>query len=653
MAASETWEELNTVSHRKCPKLFYKFAVVDDGYELQLTDITALWIARSTSSEILNHARSSKASIDPSESQSQLEVLCHKLEESIAGGANTLKKDETTHKEAVLLCTSLKLPRPLAPLSWDFLLEPKGALDLAENILKPCLQEASTSLKKIETLINIVDAKDRAIERLLEKIESSSIDLSLVFPGITGIKARKGLVTAKEAQKHVPGLSKFEPQKWSKSYDSQCQYPGFEASGLAKLVSGNERCPKHTPEQHHKWYERLPKATATTSQVAQSSWIRSSSPVRQESEDEFETQKKSRPPRKALSAARQRSDTESEDGKSSGRARNLATTHNPWRRRMSVDIRSSSPELPPSPPMLQRGPTNPTSSPIHTASESELHESKRPPPKKRLGALSNARQHGGRAGAADEEVAQSSSSPIAPAKPSLHTGSSTSLLEPPVGLAADDSTEDDFETMKKTSKSNKQRDNDEASNALHPPSAESTPQKKRDDLESIPESQITPARRKLGRIGGRASLEPDSTQTTPSSRRLGRIGGRNSQITKTQAVRDEPDIDGMDLDKVEEKVDEDDGTGNTESPASTASTTSSPSPRKHIDTSPKPTISRQASGKADSYSTPDQSESEEKNEEESKQEKLARRRAELRQLDANKRNGPTEGPGGVRKKRKF
>lgn len=648
MDTSGSWEELSTLSHRKCPKIFYKFAVVDDGYELQLTDITALWVVKSNSAEILEYARVSKASIDPAESQSQLKVLCDKLRESIAGGANTLKKDESTNSETVLLCTSLELPRPLPPLKWNFLLEPKGALDLAENILKPCLHEASASLKKIESLCKIVEAKDRAIERLLEKIESSSIDLSLVFPGITGVKARKGQVTIKEAQKHVPGLAKFQPREWSRIFDSQSQYSGFEASGLAKLVTGNERCPKHTPEQHQKWYERLPKATSTMSQVAKSAWIRSSSPVRQESEDEFETQKRSHLARRALPTAIRDLNTESEEE----RPRKKVKTTLRGRNSSNIVHRlPSSPKLPSSPPMLQRGPTNPTSSPFRTASESELELDVRQKTENRLGALGRMQQRPENPVSIRLDRALPSSSSLAAAQSSLHSRSSTSSVNDDEENGTKEDNEDAFEDIQMIDSPTKSRYvNQEGSS--HAVSAELTTQRRSTHDESVNSSQTTPSRRRLGMVSGRTNHEPDSTQTTPSNRRLGRVGNRASQPDTGQRRLFIPDINETNGEKgmVEDNADPD----RTASPASTVSAVSSSSPEKQSGLSLKPALNQEPSVKAESNSTPDQSDPEsEPSREETQAEKLARRREERRHLDTSIGNGSSSGVGGIRKKRKF
>lgn len=119
------WQELKTISGPKCPKLFYNFTVDDDGYTTQFTDLIGFWTAISPTVDIIDYAKITKASIDPSDSKAQLHVLLQKLCQSLAEGENTLRQaDDGTN--AILLQTVLKLPRPLQPLKWEFYFEVKG-----------------------------------------------------------------------------------------------------------------------------------------------------------------------------------------------------------------------------------------------------------------------------------------------------------------------------------------------------------------------------------------------------------------------------------------------------------------------------------------------------------------------------------------------
>lgn len=619
------WQELKTDRKKQCPKLFYNYVADEHGYTLQFTDLIALWTATATADDVRNRARENRTSIDASQS-SQLLVLLRKLKESLAQGSNVLKKDLPSNSETVLLETTLNLPRPLEPLKWQFVLERQGSGEMAEHILRPCLYEASESMKKIDTLISTIEAKDRVILRLVQKIEASSMDLSLIFPGITGPRARKGQVTVQDAERHVPGLRKFHKREWQDFFKSDSDYANFETAGLFTLAV--KKCPKHTPQQHEKWLDKLPKATATTSQVVQAAWYRSSSPVRpSDSEsDEFETQKKRPTEIVQRRDGHMSSDTESDDG-------GLADRDDPSPRgqRLGLDgsgtrspIGSSPPPLPPLPSKHSRSGSG--SSP---PTEVPLSQYTRNKPKTSFGKL-GAKPRATRAGS-PRTIQPSSSSPI-PSIPITKSQLESSSPAPNPPLESD--------------------------KPPHFPSSVATAS-----------NPSTP--RKLGRLRGSQSVaeaitpkttkadtgDLPTTQTTPIHNRLGRLRRGSSQVVSQSQHPTQKT--GADLD-----IEMQDVTAN-ESDASTASTASTSTPPARKKSQSKHSSPPQPQDGIDEVTLTSQSqqlatqkqEEQEPEEELTKEEKAKRRREELKRKIGDT-NATTTGTGpagaaGLRKKRKF
>jgi len=83
------------------------------------------------------------------------------------------------------------------------------------ELILPALASELKHQTQIEDLRRQIEQKDHIITRLMDKIEQSSMDLSLVFPGYSS--GRKGL-TAKQATKVVPGISKFDKTAWEKDF---------------------------------------------------------------------------------------------------------------------------------------------------------------------------------------------------------------------------------------------------------------------------------------------------------------------------------------------------------------------------------------------------------------------------------------------------
>ena len=374
METRSGWQELTTDRKKQCPKLFYKYEADENGYQLLLTDLIALWTSRGSANDVRDYAKLHKTSID----ESQLRVLLRKLSQSLAEGHNVLKKDQSSDSETVLLQTTLTLPQPLEPLRWEFTLEKQGSGEMAESILRPCLYEASESTKKIETLFSTIEAKDRVISRLLEKIEGSNLDLGLIFPGVTGPRARRGGTTLRDAEWHVAGLRRFDKREWQEFFKSDGGYASFETAGMLKLAV--EKCPKHTPQQHEKWLEKLPKASATASQMI----LRSSSPVRYDtdSENEFETQKKPTTAYVPQGEGSILSDTEPDEAEPSKRQKTLPVKQRPrLRHASSQSSQGSSP--PPLPPQPSKPPRSHSTSSTATDATSDQDVSNKP--KARIG----------------------------------------------------------------------------------------------------------------------------------------------------------------------------------------------------------------------------------------------------------------------------
>ena len=102
---------------------------------------------------------------------------------------------------------------------------------LTRELLLPALAADLKNERQINELITKIKEKDHVITRLLDKIEQSSMDLSLVFPGYgTG---RKGL-NVKQAVKLVPGVSRFDEDGWREKHEDPMLTTTRSASDLLR-----------------------------------------------------------------------------------------------------------------------------------------------------------------------------------------------------------------------------------------------------------------------------------------------------------------------------------------------------------------------------------------------------------------------------------
>jgi hypothetical protein len=222
--SSEGWRIL-PFSNRDAgpPLLLFKFVTTSDGFALYVTDLVHCWIDSRDRASITKEAARYRTSIDPSEDAGQFGVLLSKLRDGLTGtqggrckiGSMYRDSQESMSSWGFTLLTRTPLPPPLQPLLWTFHLFQEGRTLLTRELLLPALASELKYRMQAEELRSKIEEKDHVITRLMDKIEQSSMDLSLVFPGYS--IGRKGL-NAQHAVKVVPGLSRFDAVGWQKAH---------------------------------------------------------------------------------------------------------------------------------------------------------------------------------------------------------------------------------------------------------------------------------------------------------------------------------------------------------------------------------------------------------------------------------------------------
>lgn len=212
------WSPLKCKNTPDGVQLYYDFSNSATGLSVAVTDLCSIWDTSLSREGVERTAREQNCSIDPAESTTQLRTLLNKLKQSLLEGRNDIGHNEY-HFDGVMhfqlsLRTSLKLPAPLKMLQWTFYLPQRGNAVLARSVTFPLLREATLMKRQMETLYQVIKEKDHVLSKLLDKIENSAIDLSLIFPGITGMKSRRQRIDVTEASKHVPGMATFDRSAW-------------------------------------------------------------------------------------------------------------------------------------------------------------------------------------------------------------------------------------------------------------------------------------------------------------------------------------------------------------------------------------------------------------------------------------------------------
>lgn len=245
----EPWRDLPFANRTNgLPKMLFRLVRTGNGFDLYVTDFIHAWKARDTSqAELQRKAARERCPIDPSEDSSQIDVLISKLEDGLSGSNRGRCKvgpgvRDTAQQASVggfTLFTTTPLPAPLPPLRWRFELLQQDLMLLTSELLLPSLAAQLSYQVQAQDLQRRIKEKDHVIGRLMDKIEQSSIDLSLVFPGFGS--GRKGL-NAKQATKVVPGIAGFDVERWKTDFGVDTLAPAQSLVEALRKPGSSQLC---------------------------------------------------------------------------------------------------------------------------------------------------------------------------------------------------------------------------------------------------------------------------------------------------------------------------------------------------------------------------------------------------------------------------
>jgi hypothetical protein len=176
-----------------------------------------------TKKQILARAAEEDTSVDPSEDAGQYSVLLQKIGDALRGVKGSKISLTRSAKEHDLeLVTTTKLPDPLPQLEWTLRLSRLPQSALTRRILLPLLQGEKDHAARLQSLIDLLKEKDWALSKVFEKIESSGVDLSRAFPGLSGMRAeRRGASALTQVSKVIKGVAPFDEKAWNSRFGDQ------------------------------------------------------------------------------------------------------------------------------------------------------------------------------------------------------------------------------------------------------------------------------------------------------------------------------------------------------------------------------------------------------------------------------------------------
>jgi hypothetical protein len=280
------------------PQLLVKPAFFPDSYIVHLTDLSNIWSEELSLDEIVDRASREQSPIEVSKQDTtQLAILLENVAKPLNNADDAICRMARSGEDGITLHASISLPDPLGRLSWTFQLQKRTTTVLKNELILPLLVSSHIQNERIASLTKIITSKDKAINRLLDQFDSSSLDLAAAFPGVGSIKGGRRMIKREQAAKHVPALQPFHETVWKQETGQ------LEDSELTSLGLFQEALAQNTPHVPEKlksedsepsWWVSVPTHLA----VLQSPAKKSALPLNpkdvsessdEETEDEFDT----------------------------------------------------------------------------------------------------------------------------------------------------------------------------------------------------------------------------------------------------------------------------------------------------------------------------------------------------------------------------
>lgn len=235
------------------PSLLVKASFSKTGYSIRLTDLSRVWAEELPKAEMITRARAHDCSIDPGEDAEQYDIFAEKLQSALQQHGNTTLALSTTKNGNLKLHLEAPLPSPLPTFEWEIHLKQMSDRSVEVDIVSPLLQKACLLERHMQQLIAEIQAKDKVIGKITDRLEASGHDLTAVFPGvkITGNKPQR-----EQFARHVRGLAEFDNASWSAKVAAENDtLPVSDGSADAILASLPPA--QAVKETHVDWWRNL------------------------------------------------------------------------------------------------------------------------------------------------------------------------------------------------------------------------------------------------------------------------------------------------------------------------------------------------------------------------------------------------------------
>jgi hypothetical protein len=251
-----TWHKLS-LQAESLPPLLFQYTWTREGYELYLTDLTSIWSEQIGRQDIFKRAEQGLTTIDPSEGDDQLELLLTKIGEALSGTGGKPALNSGSKVDSIDINISAKLPAPLRPLQWTLKLSKESTSSLTSRILLPLLKDEAAWESRQQALSDQLQQKDWVLDKLFDRIEALSVDMSTIFPSASGIRPTRKSDMRSELGKLVKGVAPFDEKAWLAQQGDTSSTVSLASNLVHEIFGSNLKnsLMSFSPVQDHWWDE--------------------------------------------------------------------------------------------------------------------------------------------------------------------------------------------------------------------------------------------------------------------------------------------------------------------------------------------------------------------------------------------------------------
>ena len=246
-----TWTLLTSQSKPRGEELLFKFRPQSGGYLLQVTNLSEVWQEALSTNDLVDQAASQKCPIDPGQDEEQRHILIQHLETALLSMSASGKAQIDHARDSLNIHIEHHLPGGLPPLKWNFSAKLRGKPAFRHEVLGPLVTKVNSQALLIDKLVQLCKDRDAAIDGVIDKIDSSGVELSSLFPTAKPGRTSRRLDQKELIKRTVKGLQPFDAATFLHQDSSDDQPAELFIEGLTRAF-GSPNASHDLGRQNHK-----------------------------------------------------------------------------------------------------------------------------------------------------------------------------------------------------------------------------------------------------------------------------------------------------------------------------------------------------------------------------------------------------------------